>query len=75
MSLGVDRHSTHLEAEPAAPAPAAPAPAPEPARPALPAPFAELGLIRWDPEGETLELLRLPTEEELAAARDETSAY
>lgn len=37
--------------------------------------FAELGLIRWDPEGETLELVRLPTEEELAAARDETSAY
>lgn len=54
MSLGVDRHSTHLEAETAAPAPApfssdvaelAPADA---AQPALPAPFAALGLTYDD---------------------------
>ena len=54
MSLGVDRHSTHLEAEPAAPAPASfssdsPAAAgAEAAQPALAAPFAALGLTYDD---------------------------
>lgn len=51
MSLGVDRHSTHLEAEQSAPAPA-PTPtsqhAPDAAQPALPAPFAALGLTYDD---------------------------
>ena len=51
MSLGVDRHSTHLEAEQSAPAPA-PIPtsehAPDAAQPALPAPFAALGLTYDD---------------------------
>ena len=54
MSLGVDR-PTHLEAEPAAPAPATtPSPSPsvtapaEAAQPALPAPFAQLGLTYDD---------------------------
>ncbi|GGB83043.1 IMP dehydrogenase [Knoellia flava] len=54
MSLGVDR-PTHLEAEPAPPAPA-PTPSPSPsvtppaeaAQPALPAPFAQLGLTYDD---------------------------
>ena len=54
MSLGVDR-PTHLEAEPAVPAPA-PTPSPSPsvtapaeaAQPALPAPFAQLGLTYDD---------------------------
>ncbi len=54
MSLGVDRHSTHLEAESAAPASApqttqAPEPgAADAAQPALPAPFAALGLTYDD---------------------------
>ena len=54
MSLGVDRHSTHLEAEPAAAAPApvatgsAATVSADAAQPALPAPFAELGLTYDD---------------------------
>ncbi|MEU3847269.1 galactosyltransferase-related protein [Micrococcus terreus] len=37
--------------------------------------FEDLGLVRWDREGEVLESLRTPTEAELAAARDEHRAY
>lgn len=37
--------------------------------------FTDLGLVDWDPEGARLEALREPTDAELAAARDETSAY
>lgn len=35
--------------------------------------FAELGLVRWDPDGTTLELLREPSDEELAAAHRPTA--
>ena len=37
--------------------------------------FAAAGLIDWDPDGERLELLRRPTEDELAAARVADAAY
>ena len=37
--------------------------------------FAEAGTVDWDPEGERLELLRAPTEQELAAARRDDAAY
>lgn len=35
--------------------------------------FAEAGLVRWDPDGDTLELVRRPSEEELAAAHRATA--
>ncbi|WP_245760797.1 glycosyltransferase family 2 protein [Micrococcus terreus] len=37
--------------------------------------FEDLGLVRWDREGEVLEFLRAPTEAELTAARDDRRAY
>ncbi|WP_248124929.1 galactosyltransferase-related protein [Micrococcus lacusdianchii] len=37
--------------------------------------FAERGLIRWTPAGDELELLREPTEDEVAAARVADAAY
>lgn len=35
--------------------------------------FAELGLLRWDPNGDLLELVRDPGEDEMAAARRDTA--
>ena len=37
--------------------------------------FQDLGLVRWDRDGDALELLRAPTAEELAASRDDQRAY
>ena len=37
--------------------------------------FEQLGLVRWDRDGEVLESLRAPSRSELAAARDEHRAY
>ncbi|UBH25395.1 glycosyltransferase [Micrococcus porci] len=37
--------------------------------------FAERGLIRWDPDGDLLELVREPTPDDVAAARVDDAAY
>lgn len=37
--------------------------------------FEDLGLVRWDRDGEVLESLRAPTADELDAARDDDRAY